>query len=141
MKIALDTNVLVRYLTWDDEVQAQLAAEAIETARTIIVSTIVLCETVWVLKQSYRQKFQDIAISLRDFVDSETVEVDRPLVEAGLISLERGGDFADGVIFAEAERAKVEKLLTFDGAFSDLTNSPRLRLLAPRKGKLPKKSR
>jgi len=140
VKIALDTNVLVRYLTWDDEAQAILAAEAIELAKTIIVSTIVLCETVWVLKQSYRQKPKDIAKSLRDFVDSETVEVDRPMVEAGLISLEHGCDFADGVILAEAERAKVDQLVTFDRPFAERTTSGRLRLLGPRKRKLPAKS-
>ena len=52
--IALDTNVLVRYLTWDDEEQASEAANAIETADGLFVPTIVLCELVWVLKRAYR---------------------------------------------------------------------------------------
>ena len=54
MRIAVDTNVLVRYLTWDDEQQAVEAADAIEGADEIVVPTIVLCELVWVLKRAYR---------------------------------------------------------------------------------------
>lgn len=140
MKIALDTNVLVRYLTWDDAAQAKLAAAAIESATTIFVSTIVLCETVWVLDRSYRLKPKEIAKPLRDFVESDTVEVDRPLAEAGLISLEHGGDFADGVILAEAERAKIDQLVTFDGPFAARAHSSRMRLLGQRKRNLPAKS-
>ncbi len=140
MKIALDTDVLVRYLTWDDEAQAKLAASAIETAATVLVAPIVLCETVWVLERAYRLNPQDIATTLRRFVDSDTVEVDRQLAEAGFASLEHGGDFADGIIFAEAERAKVDQLVTFDRAFATRTNSPRLRLLGAAKRKLPAKS-
>ena len=54
MKIAIDTNVLVRYLTWDDEPQAQKAAELIEAADQVHVSTVVLCEVVWVLTRAYQ---------------------------------------------------------------------------------------
>jgi predicted nucleic-acid-binding protein len=40
VRIAVDTNVLVRYLTWDDEAQAIEAANAIERADAIVVPTI-----------------------------------------------------------------------------------------------------
>jgi len=42
----LDTNVLVRYLTWDDEWQASGAANAIEAADGLVVPRIVLREFV-----------------------------------------------------------------------------------------------
>lgn len=48
MKIEIDTNVLVRYLTWDDEPQAQKAAELIDAADRVHVSTVVLCDVVGV---------------------------------------------------------------------------------------------
>ncbi len=129
MKIALDTNVLVRYLTWDDATQSPRAAQAIETAESIFVSPIVLCETVWVLETAYKLNPKDIAKTLRDFVAAATVETDRPLAEAGLTQLERGGDFADGVILLEAERAKAAQLVTFDQDFSKRANSPTIKLL------------
>jgi predicted nucleic-acid-binding protein len=129
VRIALDTNVLVRYLTWDDDIQSPLAAKAIEEAETIVVSAIVLCETVWVLARAYNLKAKPIATTLRAFVESETVAVDRPLAEAGLAALESGGDFADGLILFEADRAKVDQLVTFDQHFAKLARSPRLHLL------------
>ncbi len=129
MRIALDTNVLVRYLTWDDGIQSPRAAEAIESAETVIVSGIVLCETAWVLARSYKRPAKDIASVLRRFIQADTVNVDRPLAEAGLISLDRGGDFADGVSLVEAERAKADQLVTFDQAFFNRAKAKRLRLL------------
>ncbi len=44
----------------------------------------------------------------------EKLEFDRTLFEAGIRSLEAGGDFSDGVIAAEAARAKCLELVTFD---------------------------
>jgi len=131
LRVALDTNVLVRYLTWDDDIQSPRAAEAIEGAETVIVSGIVLCETARVLARSYKRPAADIAAVLRRFIQADSVDVDRPLAEAGLASLDRGGDFADGVILVEAERAKADQLMTFDQGFFQRAKSKRLQLLAP----------
>ncbi len=129
MRVALDTNVRVRYLAWDDDIQSPRAAEVIEGAETVIVSGIVLCETAWVLARSFKRPAKDIAAVLRRFVQAPTVDVDRPLAEAGLASLDRGGDFANGMILVEAERAKSDQLVTFDPAFFKRTKSKRLQLL------------
>jgi predicted nucleic-acid-binding protein len=48
--IGLDTNILVRYLTKDDEKQWKQAAEIIESGEQCFVANIVLCELVWVLR-------------------------------------------------------------------------------------------
>jgi predicted nucleic-acid-binding protein len=48
--IGLDTNILVRYLTKDDEKQWMQAAEIIESGEQCFVANIVLCELVWVLR-------------------------------------------------------------------------------------------
>ncbi len=128
MRIAADTNVLVRYLTWDDEGQAIAAANAIEGADAFIVPTIVLCELVWVLQRAYRYTGPEIIDILRRLVAIRTVEIERPAAEAGIAMLARGGDFADGVVGHEADRAKCDRLVTFDRGFA--------RLLGPDKGAL-----
>lgn len=55
--IALDTNLLVRFLVEDDKAQSAKAARLVESAvarnQTLFVSDIVLCETVWVLLSAY----------------------------------------------------------------------------------------
>jgi predicted nucleic-acid-binding protein len=62
--IGLDTNVLVRYLVGDDAQQVKavdkLVAEARKQDEPFYVDTIVLCETVWVLKSSYGFSRQQI---------------------------------------------------------------------------------
>ena len=68
--IALDTNVLVRYLVEDDAKQTALATALIDRAITagdaLFISHIVVCETVWVLSVSYRVARQEIALVLRE---------------------------------------------------------------------------
>ena len=49
MRIALDTNVLLRAVTGDDEAQQQLALEALESADVVAVSVLSLCEFAWVM--------------------------------------------------------------------------------------------
>jgi len=117
VRVAADTNVVVRYLVWDDEAQAEAAARVIEQADVLVLSTVVLCEVVWVLRRAYRYGGGEVTGVLRRLIESRTVEVDRPLAEAGLANLETGGDFADGVVLAEAGRARCNRLVTFDRGF------------------------
>ncbi len=55
--LAVDTNVLVRFLVVDDvgqsERAAKLVGKAIDRGEQLFVSDLVLCEVVWVLRASY----------------------------------------------------------------------------------------
>ena len=132
MSLALDTNVLVRYLTWDDEAQARAAASVIEGGEIMTISNTVLCELAWALKRTYRHGAEEIAHAIRRIVTSRNVEVDRVAAEAGLRMLDRGGDFADGVIEADAVRAKSRHVVTFDSGFAQLLGPERAMLLGRR---------
>ena len=48
--IAVDTNVLLRYLLDDDPEQPPLAVALIEDKREILITNVVLAETLWTLK-------------------------------------------------------------------------------------------
>ena len=132
MRIAVDTNVLVRYLTWDDEEQATEAARAIEGADAIVVPTIVLCELVWVLKRAYRYGGPEIIDILRRLVAVRALELERPAAEAGIAMLVHGGDFADGVVRHEADRAKCDPLVTFARGFARHLRPDKVVLLGTR---------
>ncbi|MCV0414425.1 MAG: type II toxin-antitoxin system VapC family toxin [Brevundimonas sp.] len=114
MRIALDTNVLLRAVTGDDEAQQQLALEALESADVVAVSVLSLCEFAWVMARGYRASRDDIAGAIRRIVDLRNVATDRPAVEAGLAVLEAGGDFADGVIAHEGRWLGGETFVSFD---------------------------
>ncbi len=129
MTIAADTNVLVRYLTWDDEKQAAAAATILEADEAISVSSLVLCELAWVLRGAYRYSAEDIGAALSRVIESRNVVSDRVAAEMGLAMLRRGGDFADGVIECDAERARCRQIATFDQRFARLLDPERVILL------------
>ncbi len=119
MRIAVDTNVLVRFITKDDPLQSPKSLEILESSDVIFISNIALCETVWVLKRFYKYDPQQITSALSALISIANVDVDTPAVKSGLRFLAAGGDFADGVILYEAKRAKADTLATFDSAFAD----------------------
>ena len=98
MKITADTNVLLRATIGDDPEQARLARELLAGAELVAMPLAALCEFVWVSRSAYRRPLPEIGDVIRTWVISPTVELDRPAVEAGLVVLDAGGDFADGVI-------------------------------------------
>lgn len=114
MNIIADTNVLLRAVVGDDEVQQRLAVDALENADRVAVSSQVLCEFAWVLARGYRASRPDIAAAIRRLLDMHNISVDRPAAEAGLVVLEAGGDFADGVIAHDGKWLGGETFLSFD---------------------------
>src|SRR3546814_3193943 len=81
VRVAADTNVVVRYLTGDDEQQAGYAKAALEAADSVYLDILVLCETVWVLRRAYRLSPAEISAALVSLLDSEKVEADRRAAE------------------------------------------------------------
>ena len=96
MKITVDTDLLVRAATRDDEKQARTAAKLLKNAELIAISLTSLCEFVWVLRRVYSFGLQDILLALDALLNAENVVVNRTAVDAGLAVLKAGGDFADG---------------------------------------------
>ena len=118
--IALDTNVLVRFLVEDDERQSAAAAALVERAvqsnDALYVSGIVLCETVWVLTGNYRVPRLDVVKTLQDLLRAKHLTFDNPDGLARAVdSFAIGrGDFADYVIREDAIAAGCSSIATFD---------------------------
>lgn len=114
MKLAVDTNVLIRAVVRDDPMQAEQAIKILRDAELIAISTPCLCEFVWVLRRVYNMQATDTAAALRALLDTGNVVMNRPAVEAGLAMLDAGGDFADGVIAFESSWLGGETFVSFD---------------------------
>ena len=118
--IALDTNVLVRFLIEDDARQSTAAAALVE--RTVhsndmlYVSGIVLCETVWVLTGTYRVPRLDVVKTLQDLLRAKHLTFDnRDRLARAIDSFAAGrGDFADYLIREDALLAGCASVATFD---------------------------
>ena len=114
MKVAVDTNVLVRAVVRDDPAQAGAAVKVLTDAGLIAVATPCLCELVWVLLRVYDFQSSDAAAAIRALLAAANVKVNRPAAEAGLSMLDAGGDFADGVIAYEGNWLGGETFVSFD---------------------------
>lgn len=132
VRIAVDSNVLLRDALHDDPRQTPVASKTLQSAELVVVPAPVLCEFVWVMRRLYKRSTAEIAHSIRLLMSGDNVELDRPAIEAGLEMLEAGGDFADGVIAYEGRWLGAEEFVSFDKKAVPLLKAQgkRARLLA-----------
>lgn len=118
--IALDTNVLLRYIVRDDARQAAAATKLIESSCTSkspgVITLVVMCELVWVLESGYRYRRDQIAGILRGILGSDDLQVERSdLAWQALNRYEAGpAGYADYVIGLCGKEEKAEATWTFD---------------------------
>ena len=117
--IAVDTNLIVRYLTRDDPEQSTRAMAVFGGDEAVFVSTTVLLEVEWVLRAAYGFDRERVADALRAFAGLPNLAVEAPgaLVTA-LGWAAHGMDFADALHLAQAEGCEV--FLTFDQRLATL---------------------
>ncbi len=120
--IALDTNVVVRFLVDDDPAQCERAAALIQGAcergETLFVAHIVLCEVVWVLESAYGVDKPGIARTLATLCRARHLKLEAvDLMHRALAAYEHGkGDFSDYLIRERALARGCSALATFDKA-------------------------
>ncbi len=120
--IALDTNVILRYLLRDDPKQAKKVKALVDRldrddARAY-VPDIVLCEVVWVLASAYGFDREQIVKVLRSLIATRQLAFDSTdRLLRGIRAFEGGkGDFADYLIREQAKDAGCDSVKTFDKA-------------------------
>jgi predicted nucleic-acid-binding protein len=113
---AVDTNVIVRYLTGDDPAQADKARAVIGREPIFVPRTVVL-EVEWVLRGVYGMPTSRVISALRALAGLPGVSVeDAPMVARAMDWAEGGMDFADALHLAAATGC--EGFLTFDKRFA-----------------------
>ena len=111
----VDTNILVRILTNDDEDQARRATMFMRHQERIYLLKTVLLEIEWVLRSSYRFAPETILLGLRDLLKAPNLEVENePAVTRALEWYEQGMDFADAMHLASVHGET--EFATFDVA-------------------------
>ena len=118
--IGFDTNVVVRLMVEDDEVQVRrarkLLEEAAEANEPIFITDVVLSELEWVLESAYRVPRLRILAAVNELVaDTRFSFEDRKRVSSALKLYHQGqGDLADYLIGLRAVDAGVRTTFTFN---------------------------
>lgn len=113
--IAVDTNIIVRLLTQDDEKQYKKSFDVFTKNEITILDTVII-ETEWVLRFAYN--FDPVAISgaFTKLFGLPNVHIAYPDVIAQAIRWHLSGmDFADAFHLAQCK--DVEYFFTFDNKF------------------------
>jgi predicted nucleic-acid-binding protein len=119
--LGVDTNVIVRYLTRDDQPQYERARRLIdrEVAKgdPVLVSLLVLVETEWVLRSRYEMAKPDIVAAFSALLDTADLTIeDEPSVETAIYSWkDSAAEFADCLIEARNRKLGCRATATFDG--------------------------
>ena len=115
--IAIDTNVLVRYLTNDDADQARKAAKRWAGADAILVPHTVLLELAWVLRSVYDLSPRTIHMAMLRVLGLPNVHIENAeRIALALSCYNEGMDFADALHLALS--ADADRLVTFDQRFA-----------------------
>jgi len=119
--LAVDTNIIVRYLTADHPEQFAKATALID-GEDIFVCTTVLLETEWVLRGAYRFSRDRIIGALTAFAGLPSVSLEAPALAAQALDwMAKGMDFADALHLAKDEGC--EAFVSFDRHFARAANS------------------
>ena len=116
----LDTNVLVRWLVADDDVQVARVQALLEsgrsTGRSFFVPTTVLLELEWVLRSRYRLDKPAILSALNALLETQEFDIQAEAALERALHLYRQGraDFADCLHAGPCGAAGQALLLTFD---------------------------
>jgi len=121
--IALDANVLVRYLAQDDREQAKAATRLIEERLTAgdpgFISAIVLCEIIWVLESCYDLKRADIVSIIKTLLDTRQIVVGEANAVGAALN-HSSVDLVDAIIHEVGRSHQCQRTVTFDRKFARL---------------------
>lgn len=112
----VDTNILIRLFTKDDDTQIEQLVQLMEQGDIVFhVLSIVLIEAYWVLRKVYNFDKETILRVFEDFLEADGVELDEDGLVQRVMARFRGVnvDFVD-VYLAEKSRSLELSVLTWN---------------------------
>ena len=129
--IAIDTNVLLRYLLQDDKKQSLKAEQLIAGKQKVLVTDVVLVESIWTLKGKKYKLLKDDLLRVIDglfkepnimFEDGQTVwrayNAIRGSEAIKVGTKKKEADFADALILEKSRYDANKKGGSFDGLYT-----------------------
>lgn len=128
MTAFIDTNVLVRHLTGDPPDMAARATAYLASATELLLTDIVLAETVYVLQSFYKAPRGQVADAMRSLVALPSIVTVDPALLLRTIEVYETDriDFADAYLVACAESTGVNRVASFDRSIDRVGTSERV---------------
>lgn len=116
MTVILDTNVIVRHLTQEPPDQGQAASRFLADAQALLLTDMIVAETVHVLQSVYKAPRETIATAVRALLSMRSVSMERAQVVLRSLDLYEVGhmDFTDAYLVAFAEANDIGQVASFD---------------------------
>ena len=112
--IAIDTNLVVRFITADDADQ-YARVQAVFACETVWLSRTVMLETEWILRSTYRYERRQVIAALLALAGMTGIALESPHQIAQAIDwCDKGMDFADAMHLAASSHC--DAFITFDRA-------------------------
>jgi predicted nucleic acid-binding protein len=114
----IDTNIIVRHLTGDPPSMADRATRFLARERDLLLTDLILAETVYVLESFYEAPRNQVAEAVRSLIAFESVVCVDPAMLLRAIEVYETDrlDFADAYLVASAESTQVGRIASFDQA-------------------------
>ena len=129
--IAIDTNVLLRYLLWDDEAQSAKAHKLINGNRLVLIADIVLVECIWTLKgKKYKLDKAKIMLMVGTLFEEKNFRFENPQIiwqtlqdyrkaqSVKVNNKRKHADFSDALIVNKAQYYCDKNKQDFDGVYT-----------------------
>lgn len=114
--IGIDTNLLVRIFIDDNHIQAHKALKLIEGQKSVFISTLVFCETIWVLESRYHFNKKQLMMVIEKILKINQLDIEHN--DAMWLAYHEyqhiNADFSDCVIGAVAKLYQCDSVVTFD---------------------------
>jgi len=124
----VDTNVLVRHLTGDPPKMASRATAYLASADELLLTDLVVAETVYVLESVYEAPRGQVADAVRALLAFRSVVTVDPALLLRAVEIYETDrlDFAEAYLVANAESTGVNRVASFDKAIDRVRTVDRI---------------
>jgi len=125
--IAIDTNVLMRYLLGDDKAQAAKAEKLVLGKETVLITDVALVETIWTLQgKKYQLRKSELIAVIQElfkepnirFEDGQTVWMALNDYRKAKPIRGKEADFSDALIVRKARFSASDQQVDFGGVYT-----------------------
>ncbi len=116
MSAFVDTNILVRHLTGDPPDMAARATSYLATEQRLLLTDLVVAETIYVLESFYQTPRDVVAQAVRSLITFDSITCVDPALLLGAVEVYENDriDFAEAYLVACAESTGVGTIVSFD---------------------------